>query len=85
MNHQASTWITIRDAAKHIGMSVAFVRKRVHHRTIPFVRIGTKTLRFRRVDLDRWLESSDSGLAPEDACLKELHLPDERWLGAPRE
>lgn len=51
-------WLNISEAAKHIRMSVPFLRKCVRTRTIPFARAGAKALRFRRVDLDHWLEAN---------------------------
>ncbi|PYX71664.1 MAG: hypothetical protein DMG72_16650 [Acidobacteria bacterium] len=44
----------IRRTAKYLGMSTGFIRKGVRQRSIPFVRIGNKALRFRKADLDRW-------------------------------
>ena len=55
-------WLTIREAADYIGMSVAFLRKAVRLRSVPYSRIGTKALRFNRVALDVWLrQNSCSG------------------------
>ena len=54
-------WCNINQAASHIGMSVAFLRKAVRQRRISFVRVGSKALRFRPSDLDRWLESNSCG------------------------
>ena len=51
-------WLNIKEAARHIGMSVAFVRKSVRNKTIPFSRIGTKSLRFDRDALDEWLTAN---------------------------
>jgi excisionase family DNA binding protein len=56
-----SEWCDIRCAAAHVGMSVAFMRKAVREKRIPFARVGSKALRFRRRDLDRWLESGGCG------------------------
>jgi len=59
-NSQSSAdahWCDIRAAAAHLGVSVAFLRKAVRLRKVPFARAGTKALRFRRSDLDRWLEA----------------------------
>jgi len=53
-------WWDIRKAAEHLGVSVAFLRKAVRLRKVPFARAGTKALRFRRGDLDRWLEATSS-------------------------
>lgn len=58
MNEATSPWMTIREAAKHIGMSIGFLRKCVRQRRVPFARIGTKALRFRREDLDRWMQTN---------------------------
>ena len=55
-----SLWLNIRQAAIHVGMSVAFMRKAVRNHSVPFVRVGSKALRFRLSDLDRWMESSGS-------------------------
>lgn len=49
----------IRRTAKYLGMSIAFIRKGVRQRSIPFVRIGNKALRFRKADLDRWAEAGE--------------------------
>lgn len=54
-------WLDIREAAAHLNVSVAFLRKSVRLNKVPFARAGTKVLRFRRSDLDRWLESNGSG------------------------
>ena len=54
-------WLTIAEAARHIGMSVGFLRKAVRLRTVPYVRIGTKALRFDRNALDEWVNSASSG------------------------
>ncbi len=48
----------IRTAADYMGVSVAFLRKAVQQRRVPFLRAGSKSVRFRRVDLDRWLEAN---------------------------
>jgi excisionase family DNA binding protein len=54
-------WVTIRDAAEYLKVSVGFLRKAVRLRRVPFARAGSKALRFRRSDLDRWLESNGCG------------------------
>lgn len=60
-------WCDIRAAAAHLGVSVAFLRKAVRLKKVPFARAGSKALRFRRSDLDRWLEANGSSgeAAPE--------------------
>jgi excisionase family DNA binding protein len=54
-------WLNIREAARHIGMSVAFLRKATRNRSVPFARVGTKALRFDREGLDAWLVANSSG------------------------
>jgi excisionase family DNA binding protein len=56
-----SEWCNIESAAKHLSVSVGFIRKAVREKRVPFARAGTKALRFRRSDLDRWLEANGSG------------------------
>lgn len=59
--HDSERWLSIREAASYLGMSVGFLRKAVRLRRVPFARVGSKSLRFRRADLDRWLESGSGG------------------------
>jgi excisionase family DNA binding protein len=54
-------WLTITQAGRYLNVSVAFLRKRVRTRSVPFARIGSKSLRFRRIDLDNWMEVNSSG------------------------
>lgn len=51
-------WWDIKRAAAYLGVSIAFLRKAVRLRKVPFARVGTKALRFRRSDLDRWVEAN---------------------------
>lgn len=51
-----SITLTAKQAAFHLAMSEAWLRKAVYRRIIPFVRIG-RAVRFRRADLDAFLES----------------------------
>jgi excisionase family DNA binding protein len=58
--HEATAsepWVDIRCAADHTGMSVPFLRKQVRLKRIPFVRAGTKNLRFRKSELDQWMKA----------------------------
>lgn len=56
--HSESGWCDVKIAADHLNISTAFLRKLVRQRRIPFARLGTKALRFRRSDLDRWAEAN---------------------------
>jgi len=64
------TWLSLKEAALHIGMSAAFLRRSVRERRVPFARPGGKILKFSRAALDQWLEDSGvgrdvNGLNPE--------------------
>ena len=51
----------LRTAAKYLAMSEAFMRKHVRQGTIPFLRVGAKSVRFRRESLDEWLAGNSVG------------------------
>jgi len=62
MEHpEQQEWWDIKRTGRYLTMSTAFLRKAVREKRIPFVRIGSKALRFRKQDLDRWLEASGTG------------------------
>lgn len=61
VERESRKWLNIKQAAQHIGMSVAFVRKSVRNKTIPYSRVGTKALRFDRDALDEWLTANRRG------------------------
>lgn len=54
-------WLTIREAANYIAMSIGFLRKAVRLCEVPHTRIGSKALRFDRAALDDWLAAQSSG------------------------
>jgi excisionase family DNA binding protein len=66
MNTTASygEWLTITQAGRYLNVSVAFLRKRVRNRSVPFARIGSKALRFRLIDLNNWMEVNSCGGEP---------------------
>ena len=50
--------LNTRDAAKYLGMSEAFLeRDRWAGAKIPFIRIGSRAVRYRLPDLDAFVES----------------------------
>lgn len=67
---QGPQWWNIRRAADYLDMSVAFLRKAVRQKSVPFVRAGSKALRFRKEDLDAWLESNSCNGEQIDKNLK---------------
>lgn len=65
---QRESWCTIKQAAAHLGVSAAFLRKAVRDRKVPFARLGSKALRFRRADLDRWAEGTNAVMSVRTAA-----------------
>jgi excisionase family DNA binding protein len=53
--------LNITSTARYLGMSVAFLRKAVRYKRIPFTRIGSKALRFSKRELDAWVAANSSG------------------------
>jgi len=52
------SWWDINQAADYLGVSTAFLRKSIRRKRIPFARVGSKAIRFRRCDLDAWVMAS---------------------------
>ena len=50
--------LTTKQAAKHLGVSSAFLeRDRWAGAKIPFIKLGTRSIRYRVSDLDAYIES----------------------------
>lgn len=49
----ADEWMTTKEAAAYLKVSVRTILRRVADGTLPATRVGPKLLRFRRADLDR--------------------------------
>ena len=58
---QSDGWWDIRRAAEYLGVSIGFLRKAVRLGQIPFARVGSKILRFRKSDLDEWINANSRG------------------------
>jgi excisionase family DNA binding protein len=54
-------WLGIEAAARHLGLSISYIRKLVRTRRIPFTRVGDKVLRFDRGALDNWMAAQSCG------------------------
>jgi len=50
--------ITIRESAAILRLSVSCLRSWVLHKTIPFVKLHNKVIRFRRADIDALIAAS---------------------------
>lgn len=51
----------IEELGEYVGLSVATLRRRVRADEIPHIHIGSRSVRFRRSDIDRWLGLSSKG------------------------
>lgn len=52
-----SNLLTTKDAAAYLGVSMAFLeRDRWAGARIPFVKIGSRTVRYQRAELDAYIE-----------------------------
>lgn len=47
---------TVKTLAKYLGVSDQWVYERVQLKQIPYIKVG-KHVRFKKADIDRWLES----------------------------
>ena len=59
---EAGNLLTPQEAADFLGIKLSTVYSMCMRKTIPFVKIG-KLNRFRRSDLDKWIESHRQGEA----------------------
>lgn len=50
--------LTAEEVAKYLGFSVRTIYDKVQREEIPHVRIGSRTVRFRREQIDEWLAGS---------------------------
>ncbi len=50
--------MTYKEAAHYMGVKVSRLRSWVRERRIPFIRYGYRTHRFRRTDLDKFMEEN---------------------------
>ena len=47
-------FLNMEELAEHVGMSKSFLYKRVCNKTIPFIKLGTRTV-FVRDKIDKWV------------------------------
>jgi len=47
-------FLNMDELSEHVGMSKSFLYKRVSNNTIPFVKLGTRTV-FVREEIDKWV------------------------------
>jgi excisionase family DNA binding protein len=54
-NLEEGRLLTAEEAAHHLGYSIGTLYNKVSRKEIPYVRLGNRTLRFRREALDAWM------------------------------
>lgn len=52
--------LTVREAAELLSVAESTVYEWAGEQRIPVVRLGRRTLRFRRVDLLRWIDAQNT-------------------------
>lgn len=57
--------LTTKEAAQFLGMSVAFLeRDRIEKQRIPFKRVGSRSIRYQRSELEAYVNSCTRQSAP---------------------
>lgn len=54
-NVTESALLTYEQAAAYLSTPINTLRSMVHRKTVPHIRMGPRSVRFRRETLDRWL------------------------------
>jgi excisionase family DNA binding protein len=52
----ADALLTYAEAAAHLGIKTGTLHSLVHARRVPHLRFGKRFVRFRKVDLNAWIE-----------------------------
>jgi excisionase family DNA binding protein len=71
--------MTSKDVSRYLRCSVTTVRRLVGRVEIPHFRLG-KLVRFRRSEIDAWLNLHREGELPPDAAREPLVHPDQLFL-----
>lgn len=59
--------LTTKEAAQYLGMSKAFLeRDRCEDQRIPFVRVGSRAVRYRLADLNAFIHGQTQGIASRE-------------------
>jgi excisionase family DNA binding protein len=64
MNSQSNDLLTDEQVAKLLGVEKRTIRLWRNTRGLPFIKISSKIIRFRRSDIDTWLERSRTVIKP---------------------
>ncbi len=53
----SNDWMSLQQAAAHVGVSVDTLRRRIASGALPAVRVGGRLIRVRAIDVERLLRS----------------------------
>ena len=56
--------LDVVQAANYLGCSERYVRRLIHERRIPFVRLGGRKIRFATTDLESWVDEQRVPVRP---------------------
>jgi|TARA_B100000809_G_scaffold107609_1_gene106111 excisionase family DNA binding protein len=73
--------MTSQEVSRYLRCSVTTVRRLVGKREMPHFRLG-KLVRFRRSEIDAWLNLHHEGELPADGSREPLLHPDQLFLFA---
>ena len=54
---EADAWLNKGQTSEYLGVSRVFLDKLINSQSLPCKRIGTRSYRFKKADLDDWLRS----------------------------
>lgn len=52
-------YMTVEEVAAYLGYEKQTIYNKVHTNAIPFPKIGPKTVRFKKAEVDAWIERKD--------------------------
>lgn len=89
MVKDSTAYWTVRDVAEYLGMKKQTIYNMVHSRKIPFHKIGLKSVRFKKDEIDSWVEEYKSrDKSRIDYIIKDGHprikidQPDDEYFSA---
>jgi excisionase family DNA binding protein len=57
---QSNNLMDINELCAYLNVSKQWVHERTHLKEIPYIKLSNKQLRFRKKDVDRWLDSRNT-------------------------
>ena len=62
--HPSALLLDVVQTATYLGCSERYVRRLIHERRIPFVRLGGRKIRFATSDLESWVDEQRVPVRP---------------------